>query len=378
MLQCLKNIMKVCIFGDRDCYHSETLVDLFKKNHNVMLFVNSIGIARELMSSNNDIKITYNPVDIEGQDVFIICNETSFDNITQKVNITNIVNTIEIIKRYGRKGCTVIIESTVGVGTTRKYFGNSDMHAAYSPSRFDSSNICIMPKDIPKLIGGIDDESERLVMQLYSTVFNVIVRTGTCEVAEGAALLEKAAKIVQKAFLNEFSDFCERIKLDVHHVIDAAGTCMNNKLTTSPWIGKSTNDMSARHLIYHEEDWPVLHSAVQQLEKRPKLIYEKIVEHYCGKKNYDELHKKCFLMVGLGEQIGSTSTKNSPVMEIIKDLEIEGAVVIKYDMFIDEYSQVPTMEHNSGLPRFDGIIVMHPYLVSKWESYSYTTFLCRN
>ena len=370
--------MKVCIFGEKSSYHTQTLVDLFSKKHNVMWFVDDIGIAREIVANNNITKVCYNPIEIEGQDVFIICNETVFNPITRKVDITKLSNTVEIIKRYGRKGCTVVLESIVGIGTTRKFFGSTDMHAAYSPSRFDSTLVGVLPNDIPKLIGGIDEESENLVMQLYTTVFNVVVRTGKAEIAEGAALLEKANTIIQKAFLNEFSDFCNRINLDVHHVIDAAATGIDKKLLPSPWIGNCTNDMSARHLIYHEEDWPVLFSAMEQMERRPKKIYEQIVEIYCGKKNYDELHKKCFLVVGLGENIGSTSTLNSPVLEIINELLLEGAKVEKFDLFIEEYSSIPQMEHNSGLPKFDGVLVFHPYLVSRWEKLSYTTFFCRH
>jgi UDP-glucose 6-dehydrogenase len=153
---------------------------------------------------------------------------------------------------------------------------------------------------------------------------------------------------------------------------------MNKNMTTSPCVGKAENDLSARQLIFHDEDWPVLYSAHNQLERQPNKTYERIVEIYCGKQNYDELHKKCFLFVGIGEQIGSMTTKNSPVLAIINYLEMEGAVVKKYDMFIEEYSDIPHMEHNSGLPRFDGIIIIHPYLISKWEQYSYATFFCRH
>ena len=371
--------MKICVFGENGSYHTETIVDLFKKDHIVTWFVSDIVTSREIESKNLNIKVSFNPYDLENQNVFIICNETTFNPMSEKIDITNIVNSVELIKRYAQKESTVVLESTVGVGTTRKLFSDTDMKVAYSPSRFDSNTVGITPSDFPKLIGGIDEKSESIVNKLYMSVFNVIIRTGSSEVAEGASLLERANKIVQKAFLNEFADFCERIKLDVHHVIDAAGTwTCNNKLITSPWIGNGTNDMSARHLIYHEADWPVLYSSIQQLERRPKKIYEKIVERYCGKKNYDELHKKCFLMVGIGEQIGVTSTKNSPVLEIIRDLELEGAVVVKYDMYIDEYSTLPHMEHNSGLPRFDGIIVFHPYFISKWEQFSYTSFYCRH
>lgn len=370
--------MKVCVFGDKGSFHTNSILDIFSKNHDVMLCVDDIGIAREIIAENPNINVSYNPVDIETQDVFIICNETDFNNMSQKIDITRITNVVELIKRYARKGATVVLESIVGVGTTRKLFGTSGFRVSYSPGRFDNTLIGTKSTDIPKLIGGIDEESERLAMQLYSTVFNTIIRTGSSEVAEGAALLEKSSNIVQKAFLNEFADFCDRINLDVHHVIDAAGTCMDKKLLPSPWVGNSTNDMSARHLIYHEDDWPVLYSATQQLERRPMKIYDRIVNIYCGKENYDELRKKCFLIVGLGEKIGSTTTRNSPILEIINSLMLEGAKIVKYDMFIDEYSKIPVMKHNSGLPRFDGILVMHPYNIPLWEKYPYTTFFCRH
>jgi UDP-N-acetyl-D-mannosaminuronate dehydrogenase len=366
---------KVCVFGEQGSYHTETIIDLFKKVYDVMWFVDNIGTAMELAATNTDITMSYNPIDIERYNVFIVCNEAVFNTYTQKVDITNIITSVDLIKRYGRNDSTVIIESTVGVGTTRKLFGITDMNVAYSPSRFDNTNASIMPSDIPKLIGGIDNNSERVVFDLYTRVFNVIVPTGTCEIAEGATLLERANTIVQKAFINEFAHYCKRMKLDVHRIIDAS---MNKNMTTSPCVGKAENDLSARQLIFHDEDWPVLYSAHNQLERQPNKTYERIVEIYCGKQNYDELHKKCFLFVGIGEQIGSMTTKNSPVLAIINYLEMEGAVVKKYDMFIEEYSDIPHMEHNSGLPRFDGIIIIHPYLISKWEQYSYATFFCRH
>lgn len=359
----------VCVLGEgNDNQHVETIVDLFSKKHSVTWMVENEGIARELALKKPDIKISHNNIDMENQDAFIICNETSFKDIK------NLSKNVELVKWYGRKGAIVVLESIVGVGTTRKLFtSSSDLHVAYSPFRFENG---ILPIDTPKLLGGLDEESEGIAMELYSTIFNVIVRTGKAEIAEGAALLEKSNNVIQNAFLNEFANFCTRINLDVHHVIDATCTCVgNDKLL----IGNKANDMtSARHLIFHDEQWPLLSTATQQLESRPKKIYEKIVEKYCKGANYDELHKKCFLVVGLGETIGATTTRNSPVLEIITSLELEGALVVKFDMFIDEYSTIPHMKHNSGMPRFDGILVFHPYLVSKWEKYKYTTFFCRH
>lgn len=371
---------KICVFGEKDCEHTEMILELFSQKHDVTWFVEDIGTAREISATSliSKIKVSYNPIELEYQDAFIICNESVFDILLQKVDSSKLKNNVELVKRYARENTLVILESIVGIGTTRKFFESSKLNAAYCPSRSDTNMVGVHPSEIPKLLGGINEKSEKMAMHLYTSVFNVIVRTGKAEIAEGAILLEKSNAIVQKAFLNEFADFCQRIDLDVHHVIDAASTGIMKKHMPCPWIGNKTNDMSARHLVFHEKDWPVLQSAMEQMERRPKQIYEKIVERYCGKNNYDELHKKCFLMVGLGDKIGSSNMRNSPVMEIITSLELEGAKVEKFDLFIEKYSKVPKMEHNSGLPKFDGIIVFHPYLISKWEKYNYTTFFCRH
>jgi UDP-N-acetyl-D-mannosaminuronate dehydrogenase len=365
--------MKICVFGESSSFHTETVVNLFKDKHSVTWFIANINDAAKVIPDN--FKVTYEPSDLEGQSVYIICTETGFNNLTRKVSVNNLTDDIDLVKLYGSPGCTVIVESLVGIGMTRKLFKDVDMHVVCSPSNFDSTSMSPLPVDIPKLIGGGDEESEILVMQLFVIIYISVIMCGTAEIAEGAALLEMSNKVVQKAFLNEFADYCTRIKLDVHHVIDVA---RNTRFIASPWVGNSTNDNSAQQLIYNDDDWPVLSSAALQLERRPALIYERIVERYCGKKNYDELHKKAFLVVGVGEHVGSTSTRYSPVLEIINLLELEGAKVKRFDLYIDGYSEIPTLLHNSGLPKFDGILVMHPYLVSKWEKLPYTTFFCRH
>jgi UDP-N-acetyl-D-glucosamine dehydrogenase len=266
----------------------------------------------------------------------------------------------------------------VGVGVTRKLFTGLKVNCAYSPTNFDPNNVTENPIDLPKLVGGMGEESEVLAMQLYETVYNSVIRTGSPEVAEAAVMLKRAKQTMEDALMNEFADYCDTVpNLDIHEVIDATTTGNRDPRTALPWIGR-TDDVNSRHLMSTKEElWPVLSVASAQLCARPLKIYNRIVDRYCGGK-FDKLHKMAFLIVGVGAIIGSPDIKDSPVLDIIRHLELEGALVVQYDMFIKDHDILPEMKHNSGRNKFDGILVMHPYNASHWDKYKETMYFCKH
>lgn len=364
-------------------YCAERNIELFNPHHVVSLFLpyqlpteEHMALRERLGSST---PIWYDIDMVANQDVYVICIDLTYNNIDQKINLDPLVETAEMIRRMVREGCTVLLESTVGVGVTRKLFTGLNVHCAYSPTNFDANNVSDKAEDLPKLVGGVDDESELLAMQLYETVYHNVVRTGSPEVAEAAVMLKHAKQTMEDALMNEFADYCDTVpNLDIHRVIDATTTGSRDPRTALPWIGRA-NDINSKHLMDSTpcHIWPVLGAASEQLVSRPSKIYKKIVDRYCGGK-YDMLHKLSFLVVGVGAVLGSPDTKDSPVLDIIRHLELEGAAVTKYDMFVSGYTRLPELKYNSGKHKFDGILVMHPYNVSQWERHDQTTFFCRH
>jgi UDP-N-acetyl-D-mannosaminuronate dehydrogenase len=240
----------------------------------------------------------------------------------------------------------------------------------------------------------MDEKSELLATEFYKDIDSCeIAKTGSVpEIAEGIVMLSNLKRIVEEATMNEFADFCSRVpQLDIQQIID-----VDDDALCLPWIGKSSSnnmddlffcneEFSSHHMDNtntknnknkNKHCWPVVTAAIEQLMTRPHKIYQQIVEKYCGKSNYDILQKMAFLVVGVGNAVGSHDTSNSPVLDIVRYLEMEGALVEKYDMFVEKYNKMPEMEHNSGRQRFDGILVMHPYNVSVWKKFKQTTFFC--
>ena len=373
--------MKVCVVGFGN--QAEKNIKLFKNKHVVTLYVPipiSVDESMELRQRVVGASIFYEASSVANCDVYIICVDVKYNTLEQRIDTQQLTDTVMSLRQNIREGCTIILETTVGVGITRSLFTGLNFQCSYSPSNFDPSNITDKAEELPKLVGGMDEESEILAMQFYETVYNNVIRTGSPEVAEAAIMLHHAKKTMEDALMNEFSDFCDRVPgLDIHKVIDATTTGSRDPKATLPWIGR-TVDTNSQHLMSGTgvNKWPVLSIASEQLVTRPSKIYKSIVDKYCGEGKFDKLHKMAFLVIGVGNAIGSPDTKDSPVLEIIRYLEMEGALVHKYDMFIDKYSELPEMKHNSGRDKFDGILVMHPYNVSMWKKYKQTTFYCRH
>jgi UDP-N-acetyl-D-glucosamine dehydrogenase len=222
-----------------------------------------------------------------------------------------------------------------------------------------------------KLVGGMDGESEQLAFQFYSTVYTDVVCTGSIEIAEAAILLKHAQRTVTESFINEFADFCVDKNIDVNKVIDV--TTIGESKVSLPWIGKS-DDSACHHLIGDERArWPILSSASEHITVRPLKTFVSIVDKYCGG-DCEKMRKKKFLVVGLGVELGSSDITNSPVIEVIDHMERHGAIVVKYDMMIDGYSELPDIDYD----KINGILVMHPYNVSIWAKFKQTSFYCRS
>lgn len=371
-----RNKMKVCIIGNGPI--AEKNIQLFSGRHTVSLYVTSSITEEE--SIELAVPIIYDPTLLFNIDLFVVCVEVKYNFVKHEIDLEPLLNVSQIIRQFAQSGSTVIIESKVGVGVTRKLFAGLNVHCSYSPAQFNPDDtVTNIATKCTKLVGGIDQESEIISMQFYNTIYSNVVKTGSPEVAEGALMLKSAQEMIQEAIINEFSDFCDTIGLDVHEVIDATSAGHRDDPTIKlPWIGRLYD--SKLLMMNSGPKWPIMSVANEQLIHRPLKIYKSIVDRYCAG-NYDMLHKLSFLVVGLGTVVGSSDTKDSPVLDIIRYLEMEGAVVSKYDMFVETYCNLPELTYNSGKCKFDGILVMHPYMVSTWDDPKFkkqTTFFCRH
>ncbi len=178
---------------------------------------------------------------ISEMDAVIICVPTPLDEY-HAPDLSFISKTTEQIAPRLHSGQLVILESTTYPGTTEEVVipllesGNSKglkvvrdgsdsgFYVAFSPEREDPGNDTVARRDIPKVVGGVDPVATELACALYGTIFNRTVPVSTPATAEMTKLLENIYRCVNIALVNEMKQLCQRMKIDIFEVIEAAKT----------------------------------------------------------------------------------------------------------------------------------------------------------
>jgi len=142
----------------------------------------------------------------------------------------------DAIARGLQPGTTVVVETTVPVGTTRNRIAprleagsglksEQDFFTAFSPERVFSGRVFRDLATYPKLVGGLSAEGEQRCAELYATFLDAeIWAMGGAEAAELAKLAETTYRDVNIALANEFARAADTIGVDVDHVITAANS----------------------------------------------------------------------------------------------------------------------------------------------------------
>ena len=167
-------------------------------------------------------------------DVIFVAVQTPFDRAKQP-DLRYIVKAAEGISTRLRRGQLVILESTTYPGTTDEVMkpilersglrAGQDFFLAFSPERIDPGNKTYRINNTAKVVGGVDPESTDLAVAILDQITDGHVHpVSSARVAELTKLLENTFRSVNIALVNELAMLCDRMKLDVWEVIDAAAT----------------------------------------------------------------------------------------------------------------------------------------------------------
>ncbi len=166
-------------------------------------------------------------------DSILICVPTP---LTEKMepDLVYIENTARQISDNMKKGQLIVLESTTYPGTTeeillpkfqaRGWREGADFFLAYSPEREDPGNREYTTRSIPKVVGGITSNCQKVAKILYGQIIDDVVVVSTTRVAEMAKLLENIYRSVNIALVNELKILADRMGIDIWEVIEAAST----------------------------------------------------------------------------------------------------------------------------------------------------------
>ncbi len=321
-------------------------------------------VESEELKSAAKLKYSADINDLKEVNYFIITVPTPVDEF-KKPDLTPLVSASTSVGKVLKKGDIVIYESTVYPGCTEevcvpvleKTSGlkfNLDFFCGYSPERINPGDKLHRVTTIRKVTSG----STPAVAEKVNNLYLKIIQAGThkassIKVAEAAKVIENSQRDINIAFVNELALIFERIGIDTHEVLEAAGTKWNflpfkPGLVGGHCIGVDPYYLThkAESLGYHPE---VILSGRRINDNMGIFIANSVVKLMA--QNELPIHKANTLILGITFKENCPDIRNSRVVDVIRELKSFGTQIDIYDPHADEEE----VKHEYGLSLINSI-----------------------
>jgi UDP-N-acetyl-D-galactosamine dehydrogenase len=210
-----------------------------------------VDVTREIESERlgrAKLRFSHDPADLAGVDFFIVTVPTPIDD-DHRPDLTAVRSATQIVGRALGRGAIVVYESTVYPGVTEEICGpileqvsglrcGVDFKLAYSPERINPGDREHTFEKIMKVVSGQDAETCEIVAAVYGAVVKGgIHKASSIKVAEAAKVIENTQRDLNIALMNELSVIFDRLDIDTHAVLEAAGTKWNFLRFTPGLVG---------------------------------------------------------------------------------------------------------------------------------------------
>lgn len=313
-------------------------------------------LGKEMMKELSESAICDYTTDfsrISEADALLMCIPTPLDH-HREPDLSFVINTSETIGTYMRRGQLIVLESTTYPMTTDEVIipileersglkCDEDFYVAYSPEREDPGNKDFNTSKIPKVLGASSDAALKIAQKMYETSIERIIPVSDCKTAEAVKLTENIFRSVNIALVNELKIIYEAMNIDVHEVLDAAGTKPFGfmKFTPGPGLGGHCIPIDPFYLTWKAREFDQ-HTRFIELAGEintgmPYYVIDKTIEALNTHKK--ALNGSRILVIGLAYKPDVDDMRESPTFKILDLLKAKGAQVAYYDNYILE---IPT------------------------------------
>jgi UDP-N-acetyl-D-glucosamine/UDP-N-acetyl-D-galactosamine dehydrogenase len=264
-----------------------------------------------------------------------------------------------------KKGDIVVYESTVYPGVTEdecipvleRVSGlkfNSDFYAGYSPERINPGDKEHTVTKIKKVTSGSTPEIATRIDNMYASIITAGThKASSIKVAEAAKVIENAQRDINISFVNELSKIFNKLGIDTHDVLAAAGTKWNFLPFKPGLVGGHCIGVDPYYLA----------QKAQEVGYHPEIILAgRRLNDSMGPYVADEVIK---LMVRKGIQVvgskalilGFTFKENCPDVRNTKVIDIVQQLTdynIDVDIY-DPWANPKEVEHEYGVTSFNEI-----------------------
>ncbi len=282
-------------------------------------------------------------------DVVVICVPTPLRK-TKDPDMSFIIAAGEEIQKFMRRGQLVILESTTYPGTTdevllpmfeeKGFKLDVDFLLAFSPERVDPGNPQYQTHNIPKVVGGVSDDSTEVAAMLYRQIVNEVHPVSSARVAEACKLWENTFRAINIGMANEMARLCNTLGIDTWEVVRAAATKPFGFMAfyPGPGIGGHCIPLDPHYLSWkarqHGFDSQFISLAEQVNSGMPAYVVKLVSTALNDVKK--AVNGSKVLILGVAYKKDIDDMRESPALSIIDLLRARGADLVYHDPFVPE------------------------------------------
>jgi UDP-N-acetyl-D-mannosaminuronic acid dehydrogenase len=326
----------------------------------------------ELLSLPNFTPTTKLQQGVRQSDILILCVGTP---LTQGYNpdYSQLYSALSEIAEVPIEGKLIIIRSTVPPGTLEDRVvpflekktdltAGKDFGVAVCPERIVEGKAIKEIKELPEIIGGIDQVSIEIVAQLFTKINpNKRILKTTPKAAELTKLFSNIYRYVNFALANEFALLAEGFGQDGLEIINMLNDGYPRGGVPKPGLAGGPCLSKDGYFLLSNTAFPDFILLAWRLNE---FIPQHIVNRLRNRlKEKGKLIHRCKIAVlGLAFKAGIDDTRYSPSVRIAELLESENASVAKHDPYIEATQTLESVVSGADAiilatnhPEFEGI-----------------------
>lgn len=305
-------------------------------------------VADGVLSATSDFSF------IKDVDFIAICVPTPLDK-HQQPYLGYIEKSGKDIAKYLKRGSMVVLESTTYPGTTEELLKpilengsglqcGSDFYLGFSPERVDPGNLIYHTKNTPKVVGAVGEDALEVIAAMYRVVLDGNVCTvSSPAVAEMEKILENTYRNVNIGLVNELAMLCDRMKIDLWEVIDAAKTKPYGfqAFYPGPGLGGHCIPLDPYYLSWKAREYgfhtSMIETSMMINDRMPEYIVERVSRIL---NNFRKpLNGARIVVLGVAYKQDIDDYRESPAIRVIEELKKSNANVLFFDPFIPKYQK---------------------------------------
>ncbi|NKE34522.1 nucleotide sugar dehydrogenase [Natronococcus sp. JC468] len=339
--------------------------------------VDTTGDLSDSAVLDGDITYTTDAAAVRDADYVLVTVPTPVED--ERPNLAFIESAAETVGKHLTRDTTVVLESTVYPGVTREEFApaiedasgleaGEDFFVAYSPERATPGDGEHSLDSVVKVVGGQNDAVLENVAALYESVVDTGVhRAPSIEVAEACKVVENVQRDVNIALMNELSMALEKMDIDTHDVLEAAGTKWNFHDYRPGLVGGHCIPVDPYFFAHRAKE----SGADPELILTSRDVNESMPDHVAELtiKALNDGHKTLcesrVLVLGVSYKPNVGDIRSSKVANVIDRLHQYGIDVVGYDPHADDDAVEQTfgidVQESLSFADFDGVILATPH-----------------